>query len=96
MARLPPLGYSTFYLQPSSGSRGSGGSACGSAAEPQLPGTVGSSNKGDRFVMLDSGLVSLEFDTQTGVRVLGGAGGGGTIGRARVLQARAARASALP
>lgn len=70
MARLPPLGYSTFYLQPGTGIRGdSGGSSCVSASEPQQRGTVGSSNKGHRFVTLDNGLVSLEFDTQTGVRV---------------------------
>ena len=70
MARLPPLGYSTFYLQPGTGSRGdSGDSSCVSAFEPQQRGTVGSSSKGDRFVTLDNGLVSLEFDTQTGVRV---------------------------
>ena len=70
MARLPPLGYSTFYLQPGTGSRGdSGDSSCVSAFEPQQRGTVGSSSKGDRFVTLDNGLVSLEFDTQTGMRV---------------------------
>ena len=92
VARLPPLGYSTFYLQPLTGSGrecGSGGkqstAPAGSSKPPRLHGmplpskaavsphagsSRGSSGSGgdDRYVMLDNGIVSVEFDTKTGVR----------------------------
>lgn len=67
IARLPPLGYSSFFVQPASGAGGCGGAGGGGSAAgaQQARRGVGASEEG-RFVTLDNGLVRLDYDADTG------------------------------
>lgn len=78
IARLPPLGYSTFYLEPqadasckpsSSSSNCDAQRTCGGGlgSTSSTAKASGSVSKGDRYEKLDNGLVTLEFDTETGL-----------------------------
>lgn len=59
MARLPPLGYSAFVVEPSP----AGGRA---ACSPSSSGRGSQPSRGERYRTLDNGMVSLRFDTRTG------------------------------
>lgn len=81
--RLPPLGYSTFYLQPDGDGctrdKGSAASSPNTQRSPSAAAAGGGSGsevagKGGKHEKIDNGLVSLEFDTETGVWGLGQAG----------------------
>jgi alpha-mannosidase len=87
IARLPPLGYSTFYLEPqpdaactpSSSSTRDAQRSCGTGlhSTSSTAKTSGSSSaaKGEKYEKLDNGLVTLEFDTETGLLARVTAGG---------------------
>lgn len=70
MARLPPLGYSSFFLQPhGDGSGCRAGAALAGAAPAARPPRSSNSvavRKGEQYIELDNGLVSLRFDRETG------------------------------
>ena len=81
LARLPPLGYSTFFIQPDSertgpcfsdaSNSGANGLPLGSALPGvAVPTTHRRRGRGDdddeRYVTLENGLVSLKFDSKTG------------------------------
>lgn len=69
-AELPPLGYSTFFVRPSAGRQAAAGCSGGKRTLPSsAPGG------GARSVTLDNGLVSLDFDTKTGLLASAKAGG---------------------
>lgn len=80
VARLPPLGYSTFFVQPCAHSmhdssigkleeaahRDSAPKPAGPTDAKLLQASNGSTEP-ERYVLLDNGVVSLEFDTYTGL-----------------------------
>ena len=70
MARLPPLGYSTFYLEPKGDgcTQPSGSASSGSEGSSTTAPTSSSrgAGKGGKHEKIDNGLVALEFDTETG------------------------------
>lgn len=83
VARLPPLGYSTFFVQPCAHSmhdssigkleeaahRDSAPKPAGPTDAKLLQASNGSTEP-ERYVLLDNGVVSLEFDTYTGERLM--------------------------
>ena len=70
-AELPPLGYSTYFVRPAAGRQAAGCSGSTRALPSGAPGG------GSRTLTLDNGLVSLDFDTKTGLLVSAKAGGVG-------------------
>ncbi len=72
IARLPPLGYSTFFLQPVADSSAGGcqqmaGTAASAAALIWPEAAPGGQQRGSKESVLDNGLVRLEFNASTGV-----------------------------
>ncbi|KAL4437798.1 hypothetical protein ABPG77_005710 [Micractinium sp. CCAP 211/92] len=72
IARLPPLGYSTFFLQPIADSSAGGcqqmaGTAASAAAPIWPKAAPRNQQRGSKESMLDNGLVRLDFDTSTGL-----------------------------
>jgi hypothetical protein len=65
VARLPPLGYSTFVVQPAPD--------CSQPLPTAARGGSTVTGGKDRYASLDNGIVSLEFDTHTGAAFLPGA-----------------------
>jgi hypothetical protein len=59
VARLPPLGYSTFVVQPAPD--------CSQPLPTAARGGSTVTGGKDRYASLDNGIVSLEFDTHTGL-----------------------------
>ncbi len=66
VARLPPLGYGTFFVQPSSGACARRGSIQSSAQDASLQTDIDNAVDKKRYVPLDNGIARLEFDTHTG------------------------------
>lgn len=91
VARLPPVGYSTFMLQPSEAASGGGctstqasagrAAAASASSAPAAAGQQGEGSKARAGMhegeegVLDNGLVRLEFDTHTGLLSSMSAGG---------------------
>ena len=82
IARLPPLGYSTFYLEPQqdssctpasnsqAGQRSCGGGLPSTSSAAKAAKASSGASRGGKYEKLDNGLVALEFDTETGAHCL--------------------------